>query len=219
MRIAEMEAHHDEYCALEGAIGAMLENRNFPDLFSACEASFPHIVPAIKFRKRRDIRPETPRLLSLQVIFKYAPALFAHAVLESLFEFVKSTRLLAKHENGYLERTARALEDEEMARSLWNHLEGRPASLQRDIGKELGLSQDGAVAILELWAELGVIGRRQEKDSYAIHFRSPVDATTEGICESCGARAKGRKELFFKPISCQECGEDGYYHIIYTSHE
>ena len=216
MRIAEMEAHHQEFVALEGTVGTMMRNREFPALFSVCEASFPHVVPAIKFRKTKDIKPETPELLSLQVICKYAPALFEHAVLESLFDFVSSTRLLAKHEKGYLQAVETALEHEEFARSLWNHLEPRGECLERDIGKDLGFGQHSAAGIIDIWAELGIVDRRQESDTHALSFRTRLDMVVEGICHACGARGKGPKEAFLRPSSCQKCGAQGYYHIVGT---
>jgi transposase-like protein len=60
MRKAEMEAHHDAHTALEGKIKTMLDNREFPAVFSVCVASLPHIVPTIKYRKHKGLKPETP---------------------------------------------------------------------------------------------------------------------------------------------------------------
>jgi hypothetical protein len=216
MKIADMESHHDEYAALDAKIRTMLENREFPAVFPVCEASFPHIVPAIKYRKKRGIEPETPALLSFGVITKYAPPLFEHSVLESLSGFVKSTRLLAKQEQGHLEAIEIAFEQEEMARVLWNHLEARPGFLQRDIRKELGIGQERALAIIEIWEELGVVGRRKESLSYALDFGSRLDAITGGVCQCCGVRGKGPREAFFKPVLCRNCGVKGYYHIVYS---
>jgi hypothetical protein len=91
MKIAEMEAHHDAYVGSERTIRAMIENLEFPAVFSACVASFPHIVPAINFRKKRAIEPHTPALLAFATICKYAPVLFEHSAIVELFDFVKST--------------------------------------------------------------------------------------------------------------------------------
>jgi len=219
MKIAEMEACHDRFAVIEEEIARRLAGREFQTAFSLCEESFPHIVPAVKYRKRRGIEPEMPALLSFQVICKYAPPLFEHRVLESLFEFVKSTRLLARHENGYLKASETALEHEEIARLLWNHLEQRPGAWQRDIGRALGLSQEDAVPILETWEELGVIDREQEVNSYKLYLRTRLDSMVEGICQTCGVRGKGRKEAFFKPTACGKCGTQGYYHIRHTSRQ
>lgn len=218
MTIAEMEWHHEEYLALESKIATMLANRWFPTVFSACEESFPHIAPAIQFRKKRSIEPETPRLSSFQVVFRYAPPLFEHGVIQSLSDVVQSTRLLAKHEDNYLGQVAEALDREEVARTLWNHLERQPGFLQRDIRKELGVSQDIAVTVLEVWGELGLVARDHEKNSYRLYLCSRLDAPAEGICHNCGVRGKGRKELFFKPIACGKCGTEGYYHIVCNDH-
>ena len=219
MRIAEMEEHHDQYTALGGTVRTMLPKREFPAVFRVCEESFPHIVPAIKFRKKRGIEPETPALFAFRVINQYAPPLFEHRTIESLLEFVKSERSLAKHENGYLQAVESALEDEEIARGLWSHLETHPGFLQRDIRSVLGVSQERAVAIAVTWEQLGVITRRKVKNTYALDFRSRLDAITEGICQYCGVRGKGRKESFLKSTSCAKCGTEGYYHIVCTSNQ
>ena len=111
----------------------MLENREFPAIFSVCVETFPHIVPAIQYRKKREIEPEMPDWLAFEVICKYAPPLFEHSVMESLSEFIKSTRLLTKHENDYLKAIESALKHEEITRSLWSRIEKQPNVLQRDI--------------------------------------------------------------------------------------
>jgi hypothetical protein len=214
MKIAEMEAHHNAYADLEKRIATMVADRDFPEVFVACEESFQHIVPASQFRKKRGIRPEVPRLLSFTVTCKYAPAVFEHAAIESLLDFVRSTRLLARHENGYLRSVEAALAREEVARLLWNHLEREPGFLQRDIGNTLGLSQEAAVAVLEIWEELGLVARRSHEGSYALHLRGGLDSTATGMCHSCGVTGTARKELFLRPISCKRCGTEGYYLIV-----
>ncbi len=101
MKIAELEAHHDACADLERTIRVMVQNREFPAVFATCTASFEHIIPAISFRKKRGITPETPDLLAIATILKYAPPLFDHAAIESLDELVRSSRLLTQHENDY----------------------------------------------------------------------------------------------------------------------
>jgi hypothetical protein len=219
MRKAELEAHHDEYSALQDRIKAMLGNREFPAVFSVCVASFPHIVPAIKYRKQSGIEPETPDLMSFRVICKYAPPLFEHTAIEALVDFVKSTRQLARHENDYLQTIEDAFAREEMARAVWNDLERQLGLLERDIGRQLGLNQKNVVEVLEVWEELGVIIRKQEQNTYRLYFRSRLDAELEGICPTCSVRGRGHRSSFFKPTSCKKCATQGYYHIQYAHRE
>jgi hypothetical protein len=216
MKKSEMEDHHDQHVALEDKIRRMSDNRDFPAVFSVCVESFPHIVPAIKFRKQEGIAPETPRLLGIAVICKYAPSLFAHSYMEQLLDFLKSTRPLAKHENRYLEDAEAAFGREETARVIWNHVERHPGTLQRDISKVLGIDHDAAVEIVDIWEHLGVIVRQKESSSYGLQLRTQLDAEVEGFCLACGVHGKGRKELFFKSMPCKRCGSDGFYHIRYV---
>jgi len=213
MKKADMENHHDEYTALEARISAMVGKRDFPAVFPVCVATFEHIVPAIKHRRQSGIEPEMPALLSFGVICDYAPLLFEHSILESLLAFVRSTRLLTRHENGYLERAESASKREETARVLWNHLEQNPGVLEQSISQQLGVSHDIVVEIVEVWGEFGIVVRKKEQGGDRLHLRSVLDAEVQGVCPNCGIRGTGRKELFFKPISCQKCGVVGYYHI------
>jgi len=214
MRIAEMEAAHDQLMALEAKIAEMQSALEYPGVFQFCEASFPHIVPAIKFRKRRSITPETPQLRSFAALWIYGPPLFEHAVLESALAFVRSTRFLAKHENGYLQTAEAAVEREEAARILWNHLEREPGTLQKSIGPQLNLERDVAVSILDVWERLGVVVREREKKTYKLYLGTRLDEETEGICLFCGLRVKGHKVHLLKPVSCQRCKAEDYYHIV-----
>ena len=238
MKISEMEVHHDQYLAFESRIRAMVGSRKFPEVFSVCLESFPNIVPAIQYRKQRGMEPETPDLLAFSTICRYAPPLFEHVVMQMLVGYVKSTRLLAKHENDYLGKIEAALNREEIARSLWNHIEKQKSTLEHDIHTELGVIREDTVQIVEVWEELGVIvrqaedrrcstlvaafhqdgviGRQPEDRGYRLCLRSQFDVEAEGVCPACGVRGKGRKELFLKRTSCKKCGAEGYYHITYA---
>ncbi len=215
MKIAELEDHHDAYVDSEETIKTMIDNGEFPAVFSVCTESFPHIVPAINFRKKKDIPLKTLNLLAITTICKYAPPLFEHSAIESLAEFVGSTRVLAKSEKGYLCSVEAARKREQLAHLLWNHLEKQPGTLQHDIHATLGVIQEDAVEIIELWEELGVINRQPEGRSYQLYFRTQLDLEVEGLCQNCGIRGKGRKEAFLKPVTCQNCGVLGYNHIQY----
>jgi hypothetical protein len=252
MKISEMEYHHGEYTSLEGKINTMLGNREFPAIFSVCVESFPHVVPAIQYRKKREIEPEMPDWLAFKVICKYAPPLFEHSIMESLSEFVKSTRLLAKHENGYLKAIDSALELESNAQSIWSQIERQQGislqaleneytdfsskmidiediaqSIWKQIKQHKYFNQNSynehkdfpnmMVYIINLWEQLGIISRKQEINNSRIYFRSRLNEDVEGVCLNCGVHAKGHKELFFKPIVCQKCGIEGYYHIRYPN--
>lgn len=74
MRIAELEAHYDALVESERTIRKMVDNYEFPAAFSVCLESFPHIVPAINYRKKRELTPEVPALLAFTTICKYAAA-------------------------------------------------------------------------------------------------------------------------------------------------
>jgi hypothetical protein len=215
MKIAELEAHHDAYAESELTIEKMVNDHEFPTVLSFCVESFPHIVPAINYRKKKNFALNTFDPLAITTICKYAPPLFEHAAIESLAEFIKSTRILASSEKGYLSSIDAARKREQHAHKLWSCLEKRPETLQCNIHKELGVIHEDTIEIVELWEVLGVIDKEPEARSYRLRFRTQLDKEIEGRCQSCGVRGKGQKESFLKPVTCQKCGAKGYYHIEY----
>jgi hypothetical protein len=215
MKIAELESHHDAYADSERTIRAMVEKGEFPTVFSVCTASFPHIVPAIQFRRKRGIVPETPELSAVTTICKFAPPLFEHTRIELALEFVRSSRVLMQSERNFLDLIEVARKREQLAHLLWNHLERHPGMLQRDIRKQLGVVQEDAVNIVDLWERLGILDRQPENGSYQLYFRTRLDAEVTGRCPNCGVRGKGRKDAFFPSAKCQKCGMVCHYHIDY----
>ena len=219
MKIAEMEQHHNEFARLESRIDLMLSNREFPEVFSVCGQSLSHVDGAIQFRKKREMEPLVPRIAAVRAICKYAPAMFEHAVMESVSDFVSArrmSRLLDGHADDYIGIASKALDSERLARMLWNYLEKHPGFLQRDTSTALGCSQDSAIAIIEIWEELGIIRRKPEKNSYTLYLNSPLCTEAEGMCPTCGASGRGRRYYFYKSIPCPKCGTDAYFHIVST---
>ena len=212
-----MEYHHNQYMSLEGKVKAMLDKQEFPAIFSVCVESFPHIVPAIQYRKKREITPETPDWSACDVICQYAPPLFEHAVIESLFEFVKSTRMLAKQDNVFLQTIDIAFEAEKVARVLWTHIEKQPGISQELMCKTLGFNPQTTINIIDIWELLGIINRRDDNDDERIAFSSRLDDEVSGVCQNCGVLVNGCKELFYRSFLCQQCGIEGYYHIKYSN--
>ena len=138
MKIAELESYHDAYTDSEQTIRRMVGDAEFPQVFSVCTASFPHIVPAISYRKKKGMTPEIPALSAFTTICKYAPPLFECAAIESLLEFVNSSRILAQSDQAFLTSIEAARKQEHLAHRLWNHLERHPGMFQRDIRTQTG---------------------------------------------------------------------------------
>lgn len=217
MKLAEMEAHHDACADLENRIQIMVQNCEFPAVFSVCVASFEHILPAINVRKKRGILSETTGFVSFSTICQFAPPLFELAPVESLEAFVRSSRVLVQHEDDYLSSIQAAQWQGQLACNLWNHLIKNPGTLQRSLGSELGVIQQKAVEIVEFWESLGIVDRHLNDGSPAIWFRTRLDAETQGLCPECDAHGQGRKELFLKSTKCKRCGSNCYYYIEYDA--
>jgi hypothetical protein len=215
MKIAELEAHHDAYVASEDAIETMVSNHEFPGVFDVCVRSFPHIVPAIQFRKKREITPQTPPLLAFATICTYAPPLFEHAAIEAMSQFVRSARVLAQHANDYLSALEAANRREELARRLWGHLERNRLALDRPAYSQLEVAQEDVAEVIDLWEELGVIARDSDDTTSGVNFRTQMDVEVEGLCHKCGTYSSGQKESFLKPLPCAKCGTLDYHHICY----
>ena len=215
MKIAELEAHHNAYNDSERVIQAMVDKREFPKVFSVCTASLPHIVPAITFRKKRGIMPETPDLSAFATICNYAPPLFEHSAIELLLDFTKSARILADSDKRFLHSIEAAQKRERLAQRIWSHLERHPGVLEREICTELGIVQEGVANIVEIWERFGILDRTPDGRSYRLCFHTRLDMEAVGVCPNCGVRGKAHKELFFRSLKCHKCDAVGHYHIEY----
>lgn len=215
MRKAELEDHHNQCEAKEAVIREMVRGRQFPDVFSICTGSFDHVVPAMKYRKLAAMPPESRDFLAFQVICRYAPALFEHLALESLRGFVAGTRLLARHENGYLDASEAALAREESARSIWDCIENQPGIQEGDLERSLSIPENTVLAVLDIWHELGIVVRQPEHNDSRVSLRTCLEEESVGVCHHCGVQGKGPKEVFLRSVTCQKCGDAGYYYIRY----
>jgi len=216
MKIAELETHHDICADLGQRILVMVDNHEFPAVFSVCIESFPSIVPAMAYRKKKGILPDMPGLSAFSTICRYAPPLFEHSAIESLSDFIKSTRILAQSENNVLEWVEAARKREQVARAIWNCLEKHPEMLQCDICADLEVSREEAVDIIELWEELGILDRRPDAESHRLYFRTRLDAEVAGLCPRCGVQEQGRKDSFFQSGACRQCKSEGHHYIEYA---
>ena len=214
MKIAEMEAGHDAYIGLEDKIRTMVAGREFPAVFPVCVAAFPHIVPAISYRKKRAIEPEIPEFLPFSVICKYAPPLFEHAVIESLFKFVNSTRVLMQSERNFLDSVVAAPGASSSPIASGITLKAI-REFHRDVQTEFGVGQDDAVDVVEFWEKLGILERHPDERSYQLHFRTRLGTEVAGRCPQCGVRGKGRKGAIPSVGGVPEMRAEAYYHIEY----
>ena len=217
MKKAEMEAHYTAYLSCETDIRGLLDHRQFPTVLSACVESLAHVAPAIKYRKQWGDGMDTAELLPFSVICRYAPALFEHEPLERLLDFVRSERGLGLNRGAFVESATAAHGREDKARLLWNHLASWPETAERTVHELIGIDRPSAIEIIGVWLELGLLIRGQAPGGSVIRFASQLSAEMEGICPSCGAAGRGRRELFFKPGTCRRCGTQGYYHIKYAN--
>jgi hypothetical protein len=158
-------------------------------------------------------------LLSFHTIFRFAPPLFEHSVLDAALSFIKSMRQLSKHENGYLHAAVAAIEREELARLLWNQIEREPGISQRNLCASVHTDSKSVTQIIEIWWEFGLIVREAAHGSANLTLKTRMNDDTDGMCPSCGVRGKGRKELFLRSIVCRRCGSEVYYHIANATTE
>ncbi len=213
MRKAELEDHHNQYLLKDGRIREMVQQRDFPAVFAVCRDAFAHMVPAMKWRKRTGITPETPDFLCFSVICTYGPPLFEHTALESLHEFIGGTRQLARHDNEFLSASDAALKQEEVARALWNCIEDRPGLPQREVSERFNGPDNTVASIMEVWKQLRIICCEYDGNDHRLCLRTRLDVDVVGVCQHCGAKGKGRKERFLQPVKCGKCMEVGYCHV------
>ncbi len=215
MRKAELADHHNQYLAKEAHIRDMVQQCDFPRAFAACGDSFAHVVPAMKYRRQAGITPEVPEFLCFSVICRYGPPLFEHGVLKSLNEFIGGTRQLARHENEYRSASETALEHEELARTFWNHLEYRPGLTRRELSERFNVPERTVAEIIDVWKEVGLVCCGTHGKDPQLFLGTRLDVDIVGVCQHCGTKGRGRKELFLQRIKCGKCTVVDYYHILF----
>lgn len=206
MKIAEMEEHHRAYEELEAAVRNAVKHRAFEETFQHSRRCWEHIDGALQFRKKRNIQPVLPPLASITEPCRYAPVLFEHDLLLDVEQFVRGTRPLAKcQERDFPGEVAQALEREQIAWKLWNHIEEHPGCWQWEFRSHLGVEQGTAVQIVENWEEMGIVRRQKDGHSFHVSMSTQLESSVTGICPRCGARVTARKRVLFQLSACPAC--------------
>ena len=126
MKIAELKAHYDALTDSEGTIETMVDNHEFPAVFSVCIESFPHIVPAINYSRkgtsprRRSIFWQSPRYASTRRRCLNTRQSNHWRSSSGLREFWRLS------EKGFQRPVEAAQKREQLAHAIWNHLERQP---------------------------------------------------------------------------------------------
>jgi len=215
MKISELEQIHADYLAAEVRIQERVGRREFPAVLDECTAALQHLGPAVQFRRRRQITPETPPLTPLDVILTYAPPLFEHAVLMSLMEWLKaSRRILASHPTNYSELAKAALVREDVARQAWNQIEREPGVLLGGLIDRLPVGRKSIEEILPTWEKLGIVICERTGFDVRLSLRTRLDEEIEAVCPACGVHGHAKKEVLWRHTNCKKCGASGHYHLI-----
>lgn len=215
---SEMAWHFDRLREASTAIA--LKSRQRPidlTVFDDCIKAFEHVIPALRYWTAESPDSEPFSVVPYRAIQLLGPAFFAHNPIEDLCEHINSNRYLKKPDfsfNGMLED----IHDRERdAIALWDWIERNPGGEQRFLWQESGVDRATGIAALDLWVDNGIVTRVPFEQTYRLNFASDLSAPIVGMCPSCGATGRARRELLYKHRVCQRCGVDVFYHLVQTT--
>jgi hypothetical protein len=211
MKIAEMEYWHAIFSEQNTALRAMVSQRDYFGALSSCEKGFEAIIPALQYRKKKQLDPLTPHVMAFHVIWRFAPVLFAHDAIASLQSFIKANRFLSKHEDDFTGKTEAAYEEMMFAHGMLQSLVRTGVEpISRKELKSPECDAEQARKILDSWSEMGVVQLTQTTAALTTN----LDEKTLGVCPSCGVKAEAKRSLLFGRVVCKKCKNTVCCHVV-----
>jgi hypothetical protein len=172
---------------------------DYPAAVQAAEASLADTWDTVAFLRRfRQI--EKPGLPGVEILLRYAPAVFAWRALDALEAWVTGAKRTDKkayaHLTADLAAARQALAD---AARLWDDLDsplGHPVS---------GVTSPAATTALNAWVAMGLVSVRGPSGFASGRHVSHPTGQFEAICYSCGELHRASLSDFLNPVNCPGC--------------
>lgn len=162
------------YELLDQIQGARSENR-YPDALTLCLEALGYLPDLVRETVRQTGRWDIPSVPPIAYACNYLAALQRRGEIERLRDFVASIPELVD----WLDEIDRALERADLMGRIEQHLTERPGSLQRNIGRELGVDGREVSNLLVYARQIGVIRREPEGRTYRLYFQDAPSATAD----------------------------------------
>ncbi len=165
----------DRYYGLLDQIDRARSDRRYPEALALSLEALGHLPALVRATVREFGAWDIPSVPPLAYACNYLAALQRPAELKRLREFVASMPELTDR----LEEIDRALERADLMSRIEQHLTEMPGSLQRNMGRDLGVDGRQVSNLLTYARQIGVIRREPEGRTYRLYFQDAPSATAD----------------------------------------
>lgn len=202
---AELEADRDEYVRKFNDAQAAIQKGDYHGALEHAVACWEHVDGMIQYERRYSDR-EFKSVGAIDLVLKYAPALFEFEILDTLERLLKDDRQIERRTSVNLgEMLANARARMQNARTAWNYLEEFGGIYQDKMRKSFGGDQSAWRQLADDWDELGVAKRTKDDSGAYIKLATKLDEEISAKCWGCGAVHRRLKVDCLQPGQCQFC--------------
>lgn len=183
-----------------------------------CVASFEYINLMMQHEQKQNDR-EFETIETIEIVLKYAPALFDAESLASLAKILKSQKRIDKHATDDLAaKTSEAIELIQVAYTVWNKLQNNTQHNLAQVLKSVSAESLARIEeVVRIWSHQGYVQLHQLEDEIIPCISNPQEVSVKGKCPSCGVLVNGKKYHFWRANKCPKCHKESVFVIMATA--
>lgn len=210
---AELQAgyYSDCYSHLEQSF----QKADYDAAVESAVRSFEHIPQMLTYLSRRLGGEPLPRVETIDFLLRYCPILLHAEGLESLGEFLRSKRAVARKlpydvQQEFQQANVRLLR----SFRIWNVLQAKSPMPSSEIDTLLGEGNENTRDLLTRWIEMGIVWtvRGDKREEYML--LGADNHKVRGKCGECGAVGSGNLYKLLDAIQCPRCKTHSQFSII-----
>jgi hypothetical protein len=204
MTKAEMQDHRDQYIVmLEKAIKAESAGL-YREAIDWAVSAWEHIDGMLQFERKYGELGENQlaRIDVLDLVLRFAPALFEFESIDEMEQLLKSQRRIGKNTaDDWTKKLEAARSQMWDSHRSWDALERQHLSNQ-EVSRQ---PRDFASASIQIWEKMGILHQNTGASGLQWEFVTQMDSPVFGKCPSCGATVRGPKSGLLNEVSCPKC--------------
>ncbi|HKB02729.1 MAG TPA: hypothetical protein VKD90_10945, partial [Gemmataceae bacterium] len=181
----DLEATYRDYAARCAEAAQAETDHNYTRMLARAEPTVPLLGEAITYLRRYQ-KVEAPRLLSVELILRYAPPLFARRALDAVDEwYAQASRTDRKAYSDLPEKVLTTRRLLALAARLWPSWRAGPvAAAGADLAK--------VAQLLDFWTTYGAVVRRGSTTAPAYELVTHPKRQARGKCARCGHQKEAK---------------------------
>lgn len=217
MTKAEIEDHWRQYGALLKKARQAEDRGEFLSVVEFAEASWQYVDGMLRQAFKLDGRDE--RMLdAFTLVFRYAPILLDHQLLNRLEGFLVGKRRISKSSAADLgDGLAEARELMWRCHAVWNALEMQEVCSLGSLRRRFTGEDHEWELLIRSWKTMGIV--LSNDDAGTLFFRLATQMSSEVIvkCSHCGTQARHPRPAIFEAIDCKRCERRGHFVFVSES--